>query len=1427
MSSQGIRLRLAIRRHAVPEVKLVWPCVTSEDLTVAKLLAQVNEVVPLESGEWGLEDYAVELTDGNGGSFECLHFQQVGRILKEDDQILIRSLLTEDLRRRRLTGRHQISSDGRHLVDGLAFGRPWLRVPRDRPALDLPPRKRARLEYDMEEDEDDEDDEEDESFGDEDSLEDEELPEQLMLEGTEPFDADEPSSVGIHALFDDADRDADNEGDDGIDSDDNDFLPGNDAESSADEEEDVNLEDELRVLQEDNAVIGDQPSTEHLEFDSSDDDDLPRGLLTAQDLDLSSLDHIATLRSAFPLTSVTSIHTELLRQHKNLRATFQALAKSNDPTMSFDEMMDRALTGFIDYSQPALLGQETSLLAGLGTRESGSPDIRGLRGSARPMIEEVESIDTPVTGGPRMEAPSGEFTFRQVMNMSVEASSDDTSNSDSSSEASSDDSSSDDDSDDDSDDAMDSSDSESSDSSDSSDSDSDSDSSSGDDASVNNSTGHLEDDDDSSSDSDSSSSSDDSASEPEEVPSKKEAPVKALVVPEVLKQILATSTTSPPIAAPVPPGCGLTRTQKRNARRRDAKRLKESNGAQLQSPMISEIEDGDAELLARKKALLLSVVGEETPKTKAEQIAVPSSTEIHPKDTPTVETPQDAPPSSEPTSQQRRMKVDMGAGRRLLFGALGLKNPKSKADEDKLRKNLMKDVRPLENHRTQDVPKSNGAKEAEPEQPDEDPEAWREKISYRGVECCHEGMVLSEPPFPFVQRWDPQQQYGSMRKRKRESQNVYDESYCEEDSQWNEGGTEWVEPEQKKKKSKKRKGKDNHGDNEGRETNADADVILNYDDTPAKTRPEDSQFTDVDDLPSLPTDLTTLPVLEFNDVKPGMVVTWKQLLMSKATSWQPQLASLTGLVLSISDDDCVHVLLAKRDREENDKVYDEHTGKRVYDKFEAPDSDEDDEDEGDTGRRDVEWTEMTETRLVQPAPPSSSPSAPANGESVQAAESAPVADSIADNEVMAGVEVELRDLETTKTAPSDISTLIPSGQAPPRIEVTASNDWPNMAAQSTDSPIEGVSSPSQQLQEMSQVASTPDKGGLEVTSGEKDDYDVDQPVEECHAPEIDMEDWNPTPLKDSELKSVIPDSMPSLVLPQPSDPDNSRPSPVVEHPLAVASSVGSVRSGRQPPSNYGTEESHERIEDSAMGDTTPRARDMTPTPRDGPSIDEDRRSSSPFPSLDEIFHTAATSRHTQSPGKPAQMSAMQSLKASVRRDFEYEEAMRKLDEGEEESDLSSDKNKSIRSLFPNATQPEAEVDLPKLIPPKLETPPRSARSQRAKRSSPFRIPEGSQVISLSSSPDSSQFVEDYALDNDDETYKESPHPDGSGLSQKKDRDVTRRETRSRGKSVPATTRGKPMRTKLGRGRTSLPPAMDANASAVSQIKGRKKRGGKS
>lgn len=66
----------------------------------------------------------------------------------------IRALQTNDLRARRISGRQQISADGKHLIDGVAFGRPYLRRA-DRPAVRLPPRKRRRITYDEGEDIDD------------------------------------------------------------------------------------------------------------------------------------------------------------------------------------------------------------------------------------------------------------------------------------------------------------------------------------------------------------------------------------------------------------------------------------------------------------------------------------------------------------------------------------------------------------------------------------------------------------------------------------------------------------------------------------------------------------------------------------------------------------------------------------------------------------------------------------------------------------------------------------------------------------------------------------------------------------------------------------------------------------------------------------------------------------------------------------------------------------------------------------------------------------------------------------------------------------------------------------------------------------------------------------------------------------------------
>jgi hypothetical protein len=86
--SDRLRLRLVVRRHALPEVRVVFAVQLDTDPTIANLLEQVNEVVPLESNDWGLEDYTVELRDSAGHGFDCLHFQQVSGILKNDEEVL-------------------------------------------------------------------------------------------------------------------------------------------------------------------------------------------------------------------------------------------------------------------------------------------------------------------------------------------------------------------------------------------------------------------------------------------------------------------------------------------------------------------------------------------------------------------------------------------------------------------------------------------------------------------------------------------------------------------------------------------------------------------------------------------------------------------------------------------------------------------------------------------------------------------------------------------------------------------------------------------------------------------------------------------------------------------------------------------------------------------------------------------------------------------------------------------------------------------------------------------------------------------------------------------------------------------------------------------------------------------------------------------
>lgn len=82
-----MRLHLTVQRHGLPAARVLWtttgpgPAQVSVG-TISQLLEQINDIIPLESEHWGLEDYTVEV-----GDYECLHFQEANQVLKEDDEV--------------------------------------------------------------------------------------------------------------------------------------------------------------------------------------------------------------------------------------------------------------------------------------------------------------------------------------------------------------------------------------------------------------------------------------------------------------------------------------------------------------------------------------------------------------------------------------------------------------------------------------------------------------------------------------------------------------------------------------------------------------------------------------------------------------------------------------------------------------------------------------------------------------------------------------------------------------------------------------------------------------------------------------------------------------------------------------------------------------------------------------------------------------------------------------------------------------------------------------------------------------------------------------------------------------------------------------------------------------------------------------------
>lgn len=320
----------------------------------------------------------------------------------------------------------------------------------------------------------------------------------------------------------------------------------------------------------------------------------------------------------------------------------------------------------------------------------------------------------------------------------------------------------------------------------------------------------------------------------------------------------------------VAPGTGLSKTQKRNERRKNSKALQSLVSAGV-LPAGSTHEDlhnyrhnrpQDDDECAQDE---LQAQNEEThvPETTGDELVTE-------------------------TTAPRRPMLDVASSKRLVFGSLGLRTPRNKQEEAELQAKLANNIRSIPSEK----------------------EKWRENIDLRAVECCVDGVDYAEPPFPFHQRWDPQQDY-----YRAMGQSLHAES-------------------------KKRK-----------RQFPEADEYLE----PAPVE---------DDLPALPEDINTLPEFTMAECKVGAVVAFKNIEMSAATSWQPRMSEFrTAQIMEVDGDQSVVMQWANRDQPDTGHLYDEETGERIYEKFEMPGFDE------DQSKVHLQIPNLIEAKLLRPAAP--------------------------------------------------------------------------------------------------------------------------------------------------------------------------------------------------------------------------------------------------------------------------------------------------------------------------------------------------------------------------------------------------------------------------------------------------------------------------
>ncbi|TLD16488.1 uncharacterized protein PgNI_00099 [Pyricularia grisea] len=1400
---KNIRLRLVVRRHNLPETRVLFSVSLDDDPTISQLLEQINAVIPLESDHWGLDDYALELRSGSdGAAFEALHYQHVAAILQHDEEVYIRPLLTPDLKKRRLSGRDQISTDGRHLVDGVPYGRPLLRHPQNRPSIDIPPRKRQRLLSDGQ------DDGTLSQLEDEDSLSEEQPPLQITQYGEPVWQGGEDDDSD----FTEHDVDEDMGLDDQLSEIDEDELTALyqdnvEAELEAGARSDIQKPPSPSSLQsgedpwyeeEDSGMTGSDIEDDHRRADelkrqllgtlfpafiTSSAEDTPKWVhkypknLYSNDMseNLAILDLLACLSTAFPARPMLDLMKIMIQCEYKARRVYKRLKKDDIPHMSYNrvkrlykavhaaasaEAYEFLNNQMDEQQQPDKEDAPVAAPRDAGMKEASTEDDID---DEDDQSESGESVSSLVKYYDQHGFPPGSIMDGTALTHMAAAAKggkprkinlEDNQPAEAVDRtAPSLDSGSDSDSEEDDDFEF--------------ESDDDSDSSDDEPAGNLKPEQHME----------AASDSSDSESEDEENEELATASKQALPLSESSDEDSSSDSSDdedvqtdfkgkPRKIPTVAPDTSSSESSSEDEEAEDSSSESDDDSESSSDDSEDSSEDeGPEEVSSKPPTSDLALHHSEQPSLNQSKPPISNK----PGQSTNPEANADAHEDSSILSQPGKAKTrSRNARRRALKQAL-------KAKAESQNSTAAVEIDPLEERKkallaalgaspekptcpSQSIGAAKAATLTDAEADTEEPDAWRAKINYRAVECVEEGVELSEPPFPFVQRWDPQQRgYGRGGKRKRRAASDY--------YQVGDVGHS---------ATKKLKFAD--------VSEYEEDVtFLNYDDeedgncgpggngTDGKnTRgndPEasavDSQFTDLDDLPSLPSDLSTLPLLKLGDAKPGMVITWKQWVLSEATSWQPQLADVSAIVASVSDDGMqLRVVLARRDRgvDRKEKTYDEETGERIYGRFEVPDADEDDEDEGqgageeeEDGWRTLELSELIEPRIQQRPIPSERggsedghhdmqvdvPETRPNGSVVipdSQALSHPndrVEDRATSNEISTTVEGDGEEagqvsgedgneagsrIEETNNGPKSAGIRQPStarsAQDESAIPETAESSLVAAHAAPGTRPEADETSMfvnDEQAGSAIEIGASTAVSQQDTKNGQQQQQDLDSPSRQLKndvsttVQKEGLEDgdsqhdslWQPT--RNSVQQSAL--------VTQASHGSTSQEVcyPSLEPP--TSSAACSLRSGRQPDSDHpmiGSED------DIVMDDLDDVDESQVPTPRAPQTPVKNRKGgtgSSPpssLPSISTIWQTCPSTFGTRSPSTARLAAAsISKFKAEYAvRDKKYEEEMRRLD----------DENDSAEDV------PEYKISTPKI---------KESRSQQQQRhdSSPINLPK--------------------------------------------------------------------------------------------------------